>query len=206
MEARYPYKLVPPRSQMLNSKESFDPWFEDRLRSLVGDMNPTFSKEQGFLVVNFMGEQSDTKVMRAYEAINNSGIARAEQPDGYLKFGRVTMRQNPAINAGIQLKVSPTDEARKQYEADTSIKEWRTAGDPPLPVKRRAPSVRRRPPHDPTYGDEPDLLDRDGTIVEPDVRMKISKYFKGMHLREMEIRDLVREILYIETKKDIVDR
>ncbi len=67
---------------------------------------------------------------------------------------------------------------------------WRTAGDRPLPgdYNKGAPKV-RRPPKDPTYGSEPDLLDKPGVIVEPDVRKKISDYFAKMRLREM-IRSL----------------
>ncbi len=34
------------------------------------------------------------------------------------------------------------------------------------------------------------MLDQPGTIVEPEVREKISKYFKAMHLREW-IREII---------------
>lgn len=39
-------------------------------------------------------------------------------------------------------------------------------------------------PNDPTYGHVTDMLDEPGVIVEPDVRAKISDYFKKMLLRE----------------------
>lgn len=190
---------------MLQQQDAFDPWFEDKVRGILGKMNPTLSREQGFLVVNFIGEDADLKLNRALTAVNLSGIARAEAPDAYLKASRVTLRSQPSINAGLQMKVSPTGEARKQYESEGPIKEWRTAGDPPIPTKRTAPSAHTRPPRDATYGSEPDLIDKDGTIVEPDVRVKISKYFKDIHLRESNIRDLVREILYIDMKRGNIE-
>ena len=63
-------------------------------------------------------------------------------------------------------------------------------GDPPLPgLSTRGPR-RRTPPRDPTYGREPDLLDRPGVIVEPDVRRKIAKYYDDMLLREI-IREFI---------------
>ena len=66
-----------------------------------------------------------------------------------------------------------------------SLKEWRTVGDAPLPgnFNKGAPK-KKRAPHDRTYGNEPDLLDKPGVIVEPDVRKKISDYFGKMKLRE----------------------
>lgn len=205
MESRYPYKLVSQKAPMLQQRDAFDPWFEDKLRDLLGDTNPTLGREQGFIVVNFMGEDADLKLNRALSTVNSSGIARAESPDAYLKASRVTLRSQPAINAGVQMKVSPTEEARKQYESEGKMNEWRTAGDPPIPTRRTARGARTRPPRDATYGSEPDLLDKAGTIVEPDVRLKISRYFKDMHLRESEIRDLVREILYIESKRNTLE-
>jgi len=74
-----------------------------------------------------------------------------------------------------------------------SLKEWRTVGDAPLPgnFNRGAPR-KKSAPHDATYGNEPDLLDKPGVIVEPDVRKKISNYFTKMKLREM-IREYIRE-------------
>ena len=73
-----------------------------------------------------------------------------------------------------------------------SLKEWRTAGAPPLPgnFNKGAPK-KKRPPYDSTYGNEPDLLDKPGVIVEPDVRKKISNYFAKMKLREM-ISELIK--------------
>jgi hypothetical protein len=62
---------------------------------------------------------------------------------------------------------------------------WRTAGDPALPGLNTRGPKRRRPPRDPTYGAEPDLLDKPGVIVEPDVRRKIAKYYDDMLLREI---------------------
>jgi hypothetical protein len=66
-----------------------------------------------------------------------------------------------------------------------SLKEWRTVGDSPLPgnFNKGAPK-KKSAPHDRTYGNEPDLLDKPGVIVEPDVRKKISDYFGKMKLRE----------------------
>lgn len=76
--------------------------------------------------------------------------------------------------------------------AQRVLKEFRSAGDPPLPGRfnKGAPAP-KRPPRDATYGSEPDLLDRPGVIVEPDVRKKISNYFTQMKLREM-IRELLK--------------
>jgi hypothetical protein len=75
-----------------------------------------------------------------------------------------------------------------------SLKEWRTVGDSPLPgnFNKGAPK-KKRAPHDATYGNEPDMLDKPGVIVEPDVRKKISNYFTKMKLREF-IRDCLKEI------------
>lgn len=86
--------------------------------------------------------------------------------------------------------------ARKQFYADLEtrqINEWRTSGDPPLPgeFNKGAPK-KKKAPHDATYGSEPDLLDKPGVIVEPDVRKKISDYFTKMKLREF-IRDCLKE-------------
>jgi len=73
-----------------------------------------------------------------------------------------------------------------------SLREWREVGDAPLPgnFNKGAPK-KKRPPHDSTYGNEPDLLDKPGVIVEPDVRKKISNYFTKMKLREM-ISELIK--------------
>jgi hypothetical protein len=69
---------------------------------------------------------------------------------------------------------------------------WRHAGDPALPgLSTRGPR-RSRPPRDPTYGEEPDLLDKPGVIVEPDVRRRIAKYYDDMLLRE-----IIKEILLL---------
>jgi hypothetical protein len=56
------------------------------------------------------------------------------------------------------------------------------------------PRAKTKAPHDITYGNEPDLLDKRGLIVEPDVRLKIAKYFKKMKMREI-IEQLVDEML-----------
>jgi hypothetical protein len=56
------------------------------------------------------------------------------------------------------------------------------------------PHAKTKAPHDPTYGNEPDMLDKRGLIVEPDVRLKIAKYFKKMKMREM-IEQIVDEML-----------
>jgi beta-phosphoglucomutase-like phosphatase (HAD superfamily) len=73
-----------------------------------------------------------------------------------------------------------------------SLKEWREAGDSPLPsgFNKGAPK-KKKAPYDATYGNEPDLLDKPGVIVEPDVRKKISNYFTKMKLREF-IRDCLK--------------
>ena len=63
---------------------------------------------------------------------------------------------------------------------------WRGAGDPPLPGHFNAGAPKKkRAPKDRTYGAEPDMLDKPGVIVEPDVRKKISDYFTKMKLREI---------------------
>lgn len=73
---------------------------------------------------------------------------------------------------------------------------WRKQGDKPAPGFRlREPRAKTRAPHDPTYGNEPDMLDEPGMIVEPDVRRTIAKYFKKMKLREM-IEEMIDEALY----------
>jgi len=74
-----------------------------------------------------------------------------------------------------------------------SLKEWREAGDSPLPsgFNKGAPK-KKKAPYDATYGNEPDLLDKPGVIVEPGVRKKISNYFTKMKLREF-IRDCLKE-------------
>ena len=69
---------------------------------------------------------------------------------------------------------------------------WHKPGEK-LPLKR-TPKARTKPPHDPTYGSERDLLDEPGMFVEPDVREKISKYFRSMGLREW-IRSVIEEVL-----------
>jgi len=61
---------------------------------------------------------------------------------------------------------------------------WRRQGDPPAPGLGSLKGPRRgRPPRDPTYGEEPDLLDKPGLIVEPDVRRVIAAYMRDMGLR-----------------------
>lgn len=68
---------------------------------------------------------------------------------------------------------------------------WRKPGDSATPGHSgRAPKAKTRAPHDPIYGSQDDMLDRSGTIVEPEVREKISKYFKTMGLREW-IREII---------------
>jgi hypothetical protein len=70
---------------------------------------------------------------------------------------------------------------------------WRTAGDPATPGHSGlAPKAKTRAPHDRTYGAQDDMLDEPGTIVEPDMREKISQYFKTMKLREW-VRLILRE-------------
>lgn len=62
---------------------------------------------------------------------------------------------------------------------------WRKAGDPATPGHSgAAPKAKTKAPHDPSYASVDDMLDKPGTIVEPEVREKISKYFKIMKLRE----------------------
>ena len=75
---------------------------------------------------------------------------------------------------------------------------WRKPGDPAVPGYRsREPRAKTRAPHDITYGNEPDMLDEPGIIVEPDVRRKIAKYFKTMKLREM-IEQILDEMDYVK--------
>lgn len=75
---------------------------------------------------------------------------------------------------------------------------WRTSGDPPAGRhKLSEPRAKTKAPRDPTYGSEPDMLDRPGLIVEPDVRRKIAKYFKAMKLREM-IESILDEMGYVK--------
>jgi hypothetical protein len=72
---------------------------------------------------------------------------------------------------------------------------WRTSGDPATPGHRLAePRAKTRAPRDVTYGNEPDMLDAPGLIVEPDVRRKIAKYFKKMKLREI-IEKMIDEMM-----------
>jgi len=73
---------------------------------------------------------------------------------------------------------------------------WRSQGDPATPgFKLGEPRAKTKAPRDITYGREPDMLDKPGLIVEPDVRRKIAKYFKKMKMREM-IEEIVDELLY----------
>lgn len=71
--------------------------------------------------------------------------------------------------------------------------EWRTEKDPLIPNGKKSLKISKKTKaiKDPTYGSEPDLLDEPGLIVEPDVRQKISNYFKDMMLREW-IRSLIQ--------------
>lgn len=72
---------------------------------------------------------------------------------------------------------------------------WRTQNDPVAGSRKLdEPRAKTRPPHDPTYGSEPDMLDASGLIVEPDVRQKIAKYFRKMKLREM-IEEILDEMI-----------
>jgi hypothetical protein len=62
---------------------------------------------------------------------------------------------------------------------------WRKPGDPATPGHSgKSPGAKTKAPVDNTYGSEEDMLDKPGTLVEPDVREKISDYFKIMKLRE----------------------
>ena len=105
-----------------------------------------------------------------------------------------------ARKAAHKTALASHNQRRKDFYADRgidiravtqSLKEWRTIGDAPLPgnFNKGAPK-KRRAPHDRTYGNEPDLLDKPGVIVEPDVRKKISDYFGKMKLREF-IREII---------------
>lgn len=82
---------------------------------------------------------------------------------------------------------------RSYFREGKSRGAWRHAGDPPLPGGIKRGPKRRRPPADPTYGSEPDLLDKAGVIVEPDVRRKIASYYDDMLLREVIKRILSRK-------------
>lgn len=108
--------------------------------------------------------------------------------------------------AAHKVNLDNLNKQRKQFYAERGIdigaltrslkeplSEWRTVGYPPLPgsFNKGAPK-KRRAPHDATYGNEPDMLDKPGVIVEPDVRKKISDYFAKMKLREF-IRDCLKE-------------
>jgi hypothetical protein len=76
----------------------------------------------------------------------------------------------------------------------TIMNKWRSQSDPPTPgFNLREPRAKTKAPHDPTYGREPDMLDKPGLIVEPDVRRKIAKYFKKMKMREM-IEEILDEM------------
>lgn len=71
---------------------------------------------------------------------------------------------------------------------------WRTSGDAATPGRSgRAPSAKTKAPHDLTYGAESEMLDEPGTIVEPEVREKVSDYLKTMGLREC-IRFILKNV------------
>jgi len=73
---------------------------------------------------------------------------------------------------------------------------WRKPGDPPLPgIDQKHTKIRKGSQDDRTYGSRSDMLDLPGTIVEPDVRKKIADYFGKMHLRESEIRKIIRRLI-----------
>ena len=59
--------------------------------------------------------------------------------------------------------------------------------------KLSEPRAKTRAPYDITYGNEPDMLDEPGLMVEPDARRKIAKYFKTMKLREV-IEQMIDEM------------
>ena len=75
-------------------------------------------------------------------------------------------------------------------------KGWRSQGDRALPGLRTSePRAKTKAPHDPTYGNQDDMLSEPGVIVEPDVRRKIASYFKKMKLRETILEILIQDEL-----------
>lgn len=127
-------------------------------------------------------------------------------PDGvtYTPHLESTRRsQRLSRKAAHKIALNDLNQKRKAFYAERgidiglltrSLKEWRAAGDAPLPgnFNKGAPK-KKKAPYDATYGREPDLLDKPGVIVEPIVRKKISDYFTKMKLREM-IRSYIKEI------------
>lgn len=84
----------------------------------------------------------------------------------------------------------------KAKKKDEEKSAWRKPGDPPLPgIDQEKLKIRKGSQSDKTYGSRTDMLDLPGTFVEPDVRQKIADYFGKMHLRESEIREIIRKMI-----------
>jgi hypothetical protein len=84
----------------------------------------------------------------------------------------------------------------KEKKKDSERSAWRKPGDPPLPgIDQKKLKIRKGSQSDKTYGSRSDMLDLPGTFVEPDVRQKIADYFGKMHLRESDLRALIKKAL-----------
>jgi len=149
-----------------------------------------------------MPQMQDVEIVEVYEdSDENLQAMRAAVPEGieyvpHLETSRREARQTRKAAhkkaAAVRAKERKAFYDRQRAQAE-SLMEWRTSGMAPLPgdFNRGAPK-KRKAPHDATYGSEPDMLDRPGVIVEPDVRKKISDYFTKMKLREF-IRDFLKD-------------
>jgi hypothetical protein len=84
----------------------------------------------------------------------------------------------------------------KEKKKDSERSAWRKPGDQPLPgIDQKKLKIRKGSQSDKTYGSRSDMLDLPGTFVEPDVRQKIADYFGKMHLRESDLRTLIKKVL-----------
>jgi len=159
---------------------------------------PEFKARETIALINRVGE--NLEIVEVFEdSEENLDAIRSIIPQEieYVPHLEMTRRASRAARKLAHKKAaSVIAKQRKAFYDNLKseiINEFRTAGDPPLPgnFNRGAPK-KKKAPHDATYGSEPDMLDRPGVIVEPDVRKKISDYFAKMKLREF-IRDCLKE-------------
>lgn len=160
---------------------------------------PEFKARETTGLINQIGESLEVVEVFEDNEENIAAIGRVVPPNvEYIPHLEESRREVRAARKVAHKKAAAlVAKARKTFYEDLKaqqINEWRTAGYPPLPgaFNKGAPK-KKKAPHDATYGSEPDMLDKPGVIVEPDVRKKISDYFTKMKLREF-IRDCLKEI------------
>jgi len=160
---------------------------------------PEFKARETTALINQLGDELELVEVFEDSEDNIESIGHVV-PDGveYVPHLETSRKADRAARKQAHKRAAAlVSKARKAFYEDIkspSINEWRTSGAPPLPgaFNKGAPK-KKKAPHDSTYGSEPDMLDKPGVIVEPDVRKKISDYFTKMKLREF-IRDWLKEI------------